>query len=128
MVQVDSLLGCEHVDAHMRADGVVGVQVGLVPGVELDVVLGRLVQTEEAFLLIGSEAAFDDRVLIGRALVDVEVLQSQLGAPGVEAALKLQPVVSLDVAQGEGEPLRGLIQGQQGPCLVQPLGSIIPTL
>ena len=56
------------------------------------------VQTEETLLFIGSEAALDDCILIGRTLVDVEVLQAQFRTLGMEAALKLQSVVSLDVA------------------------------
>ena len=82
-------------------------------------VLCGLVQQEEAFLLIGSEAPFDDCILIGRALVDVEVIQPQFSTLGMEPALKLQPVVSLDVAQVEREVLCGVIQCQQGPSLVQ---------
>ena len=37
-----------------------------------------MVQAEEAFLFIGSEATLDDCILIGRALVDVEMLQPHL--------------------------------------------------
>lgn len=79
----------------------------------------RTVQTEEALLFIGSEAALDDCILIGGALVDVEMLQAELRTLGVEAALELEAVVSLDIAQGEGELLSDVIQGQERSSLVQ---------
>ena len=53
------------------------------------------------------------------ALVDVEMLQAELRTLGVEAALELEAVVSLDIAQGEGELLSGVIQGQERSSFVQ---------
>ena len=61
----------------------------------------------------------DDCILIGGDLVDVEMLQAELRTLGVEAALELEAVVSLDIAQGEGELLSGVIQGQERSSFVQ---------
>ena len=99
MVQSYSLLWSKHIDTHMGTGGVVEVQEALVPGIQLQVVLRWFFQPEEAFLFIGAKAALDHRILIGRTLVDVEVLKAELRTLGVKALLKLQPIVRLDIVQ-----------------------------
>ena len=65
MVQGDSLLGSKHIDGHVRANVVVGVEVALIPGVEFSIVLRGILKPEEELLLVGTEAALHHRVLIG---------------------------------------------------------------
>ncbi len=102
----------------MGADCVVLYQVGLVPLVEFAVVSGRFFQPEEALLFVGAEAPLNHRVVIGRALMDVEVLQAEFGTLGVKALLELQAIVGLHVVYRKGELLGGVVQGEHSVGLI----------
>jgi hypothetical protein len=74
MAQGNGLLWSQHIDAHMGTYGVVGVQEALIPGIQLQVVLRCFLQSEEELLFIRAEAPLDHRIVIGRTLVNVEML------------------------------------------------------
>ena len=110
------------VDTHVRTYCVVSAQEGLVPGVQpclcgtrrqVQVVSGSALQPKEEPLLIPAEAALNHRIVIGRTLVNVEVLQSHLLTLGVKALLELRAVVGLHVTHGHG--LGGVVQGKKEP-------------
>jgi len=148
LVQVNGLLWSEHIDTHVGADGVVRDQVRLVPGVQFEsvmpitsaVVLGRLFEPEEELFFIGTEAPLDHGIVVRRALMNVEVLQLQVGDAadgsgtlGVEPLLELQPVVRcrfgiirLHILErkgkllvGDAEDGSGVIERQEGSAFVQ---------
>ena len=110
------------VDTHVRTYGVVSAQEGLVPGVQpclcgtlrqVQVVSGSALQPKEEPLLIPAEAALNRRIVIGRTLVNVEVLQPHLLTLGVKALLELQAVVRLCVTHREGQGPGGVVQGKR---------------
>ena len=90
----------------------------LIPGVQLQAVSGSPLQPEKELLLIGAKAVLNHRVVIGRTVVNVEVLQSHLLTLSMEALLELQTVVCLHVTHGNGQRLDGMVQGKEGPCSV----------
>jgi hypothetical protein len=52
----------------------VSIWEALIPGIQLQVVLGWCLRPEEELLFIRAEAPFNRRIVIGGTLVNVEVL------------------------------------------------------
>ena len=105
---------------HRRARStVVHLPAASLLGPEFSMVVSRFpLQPEEELLLIGAEAALNHCILIGRTLVNVEVLQSHLLTLSMEALLELYAVVRLYVTHGKGQRLGSMVQSKKGSSLV----------